>query len=265
MQNYKHYRISPRKGTSRGIPATILLVLITFIFSCTPRLETWNEHNHQYTIGAGADTVQDAAIIQLTSSYRDSLNSVMNEPLIFSKTPLTRELPEGNLGNLCADIWFKAARELCQAQHLPSPQIAVFNHGGLRSSLPSGVITIRNVFELMPFENELVICELPESARDSLSAIIARKGGAPISGFRMKISSNIVKETEWPQSNPDEKFYVVTSDYLAGGNDNFTIFKSGKTTTLQVKLRDVLINEFKKSGQRNDTLSVTKDGRISNL
>lgn len=237
-----------------------LLLILTMANSCKPRQEVLSVSNRQYIIGTGGDTIQNKEILELTQIFRDSLNSVMNEPLIYNKVAMTKELPEGNLGNFCSDLWLKAAREICKQKKLPAPDIAVFNHGGLRSSLPAGMITVRNVFELMPFENELVVCALAAGMKDSLLNTIAKKGGAPIAGFRFQLSNGKTETTPW--SNLTDSIYVVTSDYLASGNDNFGVFKTGRFTTLQIKLRDVLLEEIRKLKTETDTISIQKDGRI---
>lgn len=245
-------------------PGVILFFLaLLCISACKSHREVISVSNQQYTIGAGADTLQNAQLLQLTQVYRDSLNRAMNTPLIYNKIAMTKELPEGNLGNFCSDIWLKAAREICNDKQLPLPEMAVFNHGGLRSSLPAGVLTTRNLFELMPFENELVVCELDTQMKDSLLTTIARKGGAPIAGFRLQLANGKATYAPWKAATLNGKFYVVTSDYLANGNDNFMVFKSGNITSLHVKLREVLIEEIKNLKRLQDTIAIEKDGRIT--
>ena len=39
------------------------------------------------------------------------------------------------------------------------PDASYVNYGGLRASLPQGKITVERIFELMPFENEIVMEE----------------------------------------------------------------------------------------------------------
>ena len=57
-----------------------------------------------------------------------------------------------------------------------------------------------------------------------------------------------------------EKFYyVATTDYLLGGGDKmYFLAESKETTVLDYKMRDVLINYFKKI----DTLKLSTDNRF---
>lgn len=70
---------------------------------------------------------------------------------------------------------------------------AVFNTGGLRRPLPLGNITRGDVFELMPFENELVILTMNGEAVKKLVNFIATKGGAPVSGLRLRIQDSVAR------------------------------------------------------------------------
>ena len=259
-------KIICRKAITANAAVLMTIMLLSAAFTaCRPSIGVLENSNRQYVIGSGKDTLQDPAMLSLTAGFRDSLNKVMNEQLVYNLVPMTKELPEGNLGNFCADVWQKAAVEICSKNHLPAPSFAVFNHGGLRSALPAGYLTIRNVFELMPFENELVICSINRAGKDSLLNIIAKKGGAPIAGIRIQIHEQQTTAVQFLNSSvtDDSLFTVVTSDYLASGNDGFSIFKSGKTESLHIKLRDVLLKELTQLGSSGDTLNIQKDGRIT--
>jgi 2',3'-cyclic-nucleotide 2'-phosphodiesterase (5'-nucleotidase family) len=70
---------------------------------------------------------------------RDSLNLVQE-----------RELP---LGNLLADAWRRMARA----------DVGLTNNGGIRASLPSGPVSFGQLYEVVPFQNELVRVRIPGS------------------------------------------------------------------------------------------------------
>ena len=48
----------------------------------------------------------------------------------------------------------------------------LLNNGGLRTSLPQGNITRRKIFELMPFENELVVVTISKEKMTDLKAYL---------------------------------------------------------------------------------------------
>ena len=66
------------------------------------------------------------------------------------------------------------------------------------------------------------------------------------------------------QIDKEKNYYVATSDYLYKGGDNMSFFsESDSVYTINYKIRDILIDFFKKS----DTLNLSSDNRFiySNL
>ena len=60
---------------------------------------------------------------------------------------------------------------------------AFINYGGIRSYLPKGDITIGRIFELMPFDNLIVLQEIKGDTLLSFLNFIAERNGWPISGI----------------------------------------------------------------------------------
>lgn len=257
----------PRTSLLRQAEIWIYLLVIIPLSSCHKSYTAGLDTTTQYTIGKGTDTISDLPMLQLISAYRDSLNKTMQLTLVHSKTAMTKELPEGNLGNYCADACFRIAVKICKEERLPTPDFLFLNNGGLRAALPAGNITTGHVFELMPFENELVMIRLNRLETDSLLRIIASKGGAPVSGFRMRISEGTPAGISF--NNVDaaakEELDIITSDYLAAGNDGYTFLKTKSPSKLNIKVRDALIKDLQEHGRVNDTLNILKDGRITRL
>lgn len=188
----------------------------------------------------------------------------MNFGLVYSAQTLTKELPEGNLGNYCADASLRQALEKCADLKLDAPDFCFLNHGGLRASLPKGIITIGNIFELMPFENELVYLKVRGSTVDSILNWIAIKGGAPISGIKFQLNKKKAEQI-MIRNQPYQKekgYNIITSDYLANGGDGLSFLKLELPIPLGIKVRDAFIIDLQQMGNRNDTLTVQKDGRL---
>ncbi len=104
------------------------------------------------------------------------------------------------------------------------------NQGGVRDILPEGEILARNIWTLMPFDNMLVVAEVP----GRLIPEFVRKGAAV---------------------EPDRKYKVATIDFLVEG------WRSGRDEALRAfgqalpldgpLLRDVLIESFGPSTRGN--------------
>ena len=89
--------------------------------------------------------------------YAAQLDEAMNEVLAEVGAPLTKGQPESSLGNWTADLLLAAARDLFPDQKVA---FAVQNYGGLRiSEIGAGPLIVSEIYELMPFDNELVLVE----------------------------------------------------------------------------------------------------------
>lgn len=234
------------------------------ISSCRQQYVLTNNESKQYVFSPQKDSTQDPSMLILTQPYRDSLSRSMNKVIAISTTPLTKELPEGNLGNFCADGCLRVATLKCIEKKLPLPDFIFLNHGGLRASLPAGEITVGNIFEVMPFENELVMIQLTKNQADSLLNFIAKKGGAPVAGIRFAIENERATQVQLSRNNDKNQalYTVITSDYLANGGDGYDFLKNVKKINLDIKVRDALIQDFSEFGKRNEPLNITKDGRL---
>lgn len=217
----------------------------------------------QYRFNDSARIALDSGAFYLIKPYRDSLNKIMNELLAVSEQPLEKNQPEGTLGDFVADLALKQAQELYLKNRI---NFCVMNNGGLRNSLPKGNITLKNVFELMPFENELVVVTLNGSATNQLINYIASKNGTPVSHLQMKIKDKQALNVKIDGSDFDstKTYCLVTSDYLANGGDNLDFLKSAiNKEYINLKLRDAIIAYLKEQTRNGKSISVTLDKRIS--
>src|SRR5687768_11401786 len=92
--------------------------------------------------------------------WRDSVMKSMQEIVGVSDTAYFPGLPGGNLNNLVADMVMSYASGWMVDSFGFPPHACILNRGGLRNTLPKGNITSRDIFEMMPFENELVLLKI---------------------------------------------------------------------------------------------------------
>ncbi|MBI4931896.1 MAG: 5'-nucleotidase C-terminal domain-containing protein [Bacteroidetes bacterium] len=205
----------------------------------------------------------DSLMLTEIAPYKIKLDATMNEMLAISEQVLLKDQPEGLLGNFTADVVLSKAKEYCNDSC--SVDLCVLNNGGLRNPLPKGNITRGNVFQLMPFENEMIFLTMNGGDVKDLFDFIANKGGMPVAGMTMKIKNNMADEVMIGGKPFDitKSYTVVTSDYLAGGGDNMTFFeKASRKIILGKKLRDAIIEYLQDENKKRNTIKVKKDGRI---
>lgn len=256
----------------KGIKFTFLFALLILV-SCK---------TYFVTDKAGSDNVELNASLPTNASeyeaeikpYRDSLSASMNEVLNQSDVEMTIGVPEGNLGNFAADLTLEIGNKYYNELFAKQADFALLNNGGLRTSLPKGDITRKKLFELMPFENELVAVTLSREQVVKLFTFIAEKTdpslsvkkGVPVSwNVKLIVEQNQPKEVYVNEEKLRDKNYtIITSDYLSNGGDNMSFFLNPiKTEKLGVKLRDAIIEYVVFQKQNNKNITAKEDKRIS--
>lgn len=218
------------------------------------------------TPGSAGMTDQDSSVLVTVAPYRQKMEAEMNQVLVESVAPLEKGQPESKLGNMVADACLSEAVTIFNQNNKSGIDFCVLNNGGLRSSLPQGKITLKNVYELMPFENELVVVTLNGGATESLLKYISAKGGVPVSNLKMSLSdSSLIQVVVGSETFTKTRNYrILTSDYLSNGGDDMKMFADRiATEPVGIKVRDAIIQYLKKSGSRNVKLEVNTDGRIT--
>jgi 2',3'-cyclic-nucleotide 2'-phosphodiesterase (5'-nucleotidase family) len=222
----------------------IAFIAIALILSCsnTTRIKSVNssslEFNHQ-------NESVDSLTYKFLAPYKSEMDKIMNEVLAISDSALTKDLPEGSLGDFVSDAVLKKANDNYQPADKKSADICLLNNGGLRAQLPKGKITRGNAFELMPFENSIVILTITGERMQQLFQSLVDNNGAPFSGARVVSKGKKITELKIGGQDFDisKNYKVVTSDYLAAGGDKYDFFKNPlKTDTLNYKLRDAIID-----------------------
>jgi 2',3'-cyclic-nucleotide 2'-phosphodiesterase (5'-nucleotidase family) len=251
-----------RKSSS---PLLLLsFLLLTLGFSCSPKVKLQRtETSH---VKLDKDAPEDPAIVALIEPYKSKLDKEMNQVLIVSEDDAVKNQPEGKLGNLVADITLIKANEYLKANNLPTGDICILNNGGLRTSLPKGEILMSKIFELMPFENQIVVLTMNGQQTQEMLNYIARSNGVPMAGARMKIREEKAVEVMIGGQAFDinKSYQVVTSDYLAGGGDKMRFFSSPLNfLNTGLLLRDAIADYLIEENKKGNTLKPKLDGRIS--
>src|ERR1700756_1555409 len=222
-----------------GFAGAVLLLL-----SCSSKHLSVQQTTPQHVVVS--DNVVDSQIVKTIQPYKQSLDGKMHEVIGTTPVALTKKTPESTLGNFFAEAIFD------RVKHLPNVDtvntFAMFNNGGLRTSVPQGDIMVGSMFELMPFENKLVLIKLSPERLTKLLDFIAEKDGAPVAGIRFTITdkkaTNITINGKPFDANTT--YYVATSDYLAGGGDKFfTAGENNEMVKTDFLLRDILIDYCK--------------------
>jgi 2',3'-cyclic-nucleotide 2'-phosphodiesterase (5'-nucleotidase family) len=178
----------------------------------------------------------------------------------------------GTLGNFVTDGMRAEA-----GKRLGVPiDLAISNSGGLRrGSISPGDLHVRDIFELLPFENALIEIELTgEQLLKVLQVTVASR--EPQAGARVRYRTNDEKKFELVSAvlvsadgkereiDPKATYRVITIDYLlsvVGGN--FAILQESKIKKpMGVTIRDAVIDYVKAETAAGRSITAKLDGRF---
>ena len=206
------------------------------------------------------------------SKYRDSISKEMNKVINHSLITMEVGCPEGLLGDFISDLSILYIKKNFPENKF-NPDFCILNNGGFRNSLNKGSITIGDVFQIMPFDNYLLILEIKGNEMNDLinyikeksTTNISRKSGVPLSGIRLKISGDKVSRCMINNQtyDPLKTYKVLTTNYLASGGDDMDFLKNCKTMfNTKLLLRDVIIKYIEELGENNIKINTQFDGRV---
>ena len=235
-----------------------LTVLCTVLFTaCHKPVKVTSVTTEAIPVNASADAIQDSSYIRELAPVKADLEKAMNVQIGYAPEDMWVGSPECPMLNWATDALWEAAKKVYPG-HV---DIAIVNMGGMRCSWPKGPITKGNVFELMPFDNLLVVLTLKGSSIIELCESFARYGAQGVAGMRVKIIDNtLASDTVGGKAvNPKQLYTVATSDYLAGGTDHMEAL----TQYIDYWKSDLLIRSlYLDAVKAQDTIRVTLDGRM---
>ena len=231
-----------------------------FLVACNSNKTYITELSYQrYTVGETDNN--DESVEAFILPYREQLSKTMDTKIATNNTHMPKRRPNSLLGNWFADVLLASSRQLMDEEI----HFAAQNFGGLRlPSVGKGDITVGTIYELMPFDNSLVILEAEGDIVNQLVQRIAEKGGWPISdGLSFAMVDGQAKDI-LIQNKPldlEATYRFALPDYIANGGDDCDFLESAKRIETGKLLRDVII-DYLKSKDVNEPLVVDGTERI---
>jgi 5'-nucleotidase len=195
-------------------------------------------------------------------------------------------LPSGETetGNLLTDALRMA---------YPKAKVAYYNGGGIRRNLAAGTITYGDMFEVMPFDNAVVLAKMDGATFRNMIEIgfsgdmtIGVASGVQIEYFggddprfdrdlngdgkKDRWERNRVKSIKWSNGEPikdKEEFWIITNDFLLDGGDRmgfiFSKIPRSRVKIEDVSLLDAVVNQLGKFKSRIPTKGAPRVTKIS--
>jgi 2',3'-cyclic-nucleotide 2'-phosphodiesterase (5'-nucleotidase family) len=213
----------------------IFLVLMTG--ACSRHYVNSKQDFKHFSVKEEKDSkkISDSAAI-----YKTKVDAETGRVVCMSVKELTKEGDESTLGNFVCDALYYCTLKYSEGK---KPDLVLANRGGLRSNLPAGELKVSNIYELMPFENELVLLKLKGRKLGELLIHLKEKrhpfSGMKITGFNSPEENMIIGGEKL---NNEKDYLVATSDYLANGGDGLTFLQGAEhVEKFSLKIRDAII------------------------
>ena len=205
------------------------------------------------------------SIESFVAPYRKRIDQVLDSTLAYAPEMLTKQDGRYNTsaGNLLADIILKQANPIFKSRTGKNIDFVLLNHGGIRSVVSKGNVSARTAYEVMPFENSIVVVELSgKSVLKMVDFLMSSNRAHPIGGLQIILDKNDSLKSLLIQGSvfdENKNYFIASSNYLVTGGDNMNFFKEmlGATDT-EYLIRNAMIDYFMKV----DTVSAKVDDRF---
>lgn len=228
--------------------------------ACHRQVQVVSATTEAIPVDASADAIQDSSYTAYLAPTKAALEAEMNIQIGYTPERMWVGEPECPMLNWATETLWEAAKRVYPGQ----VDIAVANMGGMRCAWDAGPVTKRSVFELMPFDNELVVLTLKGEDVLALCESFVRYGGQGVAGMRVTaVDGKLAEVTIAGKAvDPQASYTVATSDYLSGGADHMDAL----THYTECWKSNLLIRDlYLQAVQEQDTIRAVVDGRMNLL
>ncbi len=238
----------------------ILFFLLLISYSCNP---VYRASSVQYKDYRVLNLRKDSLVQTFLQPYADSVNSSMNKVIGQLAVDLEKQQPEGTLGNFMAD----AMKTMAEKYYNTTIDGAFINSGGIRlTGIKAGAITKGKIFELMPFDNIIILQKLKGTVLQEFLDHIVSRGGWPVAGITMQMKEKKAVNVMIGGKPIDLTmiYTIANSDYVANGGDNCEMLKTIPQINNGYLLRDGLIEYVESFTQKGQPITATIQNRVTN-
>jgi len=210
---------------------------------------------------------EDQYLLTALTPYLESVDAKLSEAIgvasdLFDNTNVRKT--ETALGDLVADAMLWATKD-------QGADFAIQNGGGIRAAIPSGPVTKKIIYEVLPFDNSVMTVDMSgeevQQMFDFIATIPRGKGGFPQVSKGVKFTVDF-KEGKCRDiiinGRPIEKnriYKVATNSFMAAGGDGYVMMKNGYHYDTSAFQRDVVIDYIQQV--LNGKLDPSVEGRIT--
>lgn len=234
-----------------GLPFMLSAQQATFTFKASRVLmdSTWDRNNEPVAAG-------------IIDFYKPEMDRLMQQVIGRTDYEMRAGRPESLLSNFAADAMLQYARETSKT----NVDFSLTNFGGLRASMPKGDVRRYDVFSIFPFENYLVIIEVPGTkVRELFESFAHNRVEAFSHNIQLEIKGKELKDVllEGEQIDPQRTYRIITLDFILDGGDNVSALKGAtKVEQTGVLLRDAILEIIEGVTSKNKKITSSITNRV---
>lgn len=246
---------------NKTITLASFFLTILFLYSCRTT-------NYLTSVEASKQTIEeklitsDAGIEELIQPYKTQLDQQMNASIGTTANDLKKKRPESSLGNWVADA-IQRQTELSLGQPI---DFAIQNYGGMRiSDIKKGTITRGKIYELMPFDNKIVLLSLDSREIKELLQHLIDSGGWPLSHSIKVVQDSSEQLNIFVRGEPiqdNKKYQIALPDYVANGGSDSGFLKGKSQQIVPLFIRDALIADVEAHTAKGQAIESRVEGRL---
>lgn len=202
---------------------------------------------------------ESPALREIVSRHAAEVGKAFDVVIATATEALGRESDRENaLGSWMADCY----RERTGAQ------AALQNGGGIRAEMPAGPVTVRTIFNIMPFDNNLVALTMKGAEfRAAVDHGVGMARIAQLSGVEAKVrrgkpaGERLASLTVGGEPvDPAASYTLTTLDFLVNGGDGYSVFsRADAFEATGVLAREALLD----CARRQGVIRPPRTGRIA--
>ena len=215
-------------------------------------------------IDAAYDAQPDSLVSAIVAKYKEELNERLYEVVGKSAREMSVRRPESLLSNFTADAILSVAKE--KIRH--DIDFSLINFGGIRTDMPSGDITVYDLYSIYPFENKLAILTIDGKTVRELFDFFAANRMEAMSNVYLYVNEKKVSEAtiNGKPLDDNQTYTLVTLDFIAQGGDGMNMLsKASNYESTELLLRDVMEEYIRSYTAKGKMIDSKIDGRIKIL
>ena len=142
-------------------PIQFFVLFLTFLAASCGHQKQFVSRIEGREIGITPANSDNADVENLIKPYRDHIDADLNTVLAYAPEIIDKNGKwQTPMGNLFSDVAMKMGNPIFLSREHKNIDFIMLNHGGIRQIIPKGDVTTRSAFEIMPFENTMVVAAL---------------------------------------------------------------------------------------------------------